>query len=287
MPIVEWENDRVRLEDLGGYRRGPSWPWNGKRTARFYEVPNRRIEAMVVHHAMGGFHAGLEAVERIADFHMGAPRVNDQGQVVGGGKGWPGVGYTFVIPAIPEVVAGKLVVYRIWPDSMRTWHTGGVYNSHGVGICIGGHYVSANEGASRATARARPDDAVVAALDGLVGYLAERYRLQLRPGTLLAHREAAATLCPGDFLADWVRAKRGELVAAPAGPEDRRPLDTIRAIQQALVELGYAPGEVDGVWGPRTARALKAFQAAAGLAADGLTGPKTEQALRVALARPR
>lgn len=122
------------------------------------------------------------------------------------------------------------------------------------------------------------------ALGELVDYLANRYRLELRAGVLVAHREVATTLCPGDYIADWIRAKRGEEVAAPRGAEDRRVLDTARDVQLALAELGYRPGELDGVWGPRTQRALKAFQASAGVAVDGLWGPKTERALRVALA---
>lgn len=295
--LIEWESDLVRLVDLQGHRRSEHWPYNVRRTARFADVHNREIRTIAVHHSMGGSYPGLEAVEKIADYFLGAPKykADEHGQLVvdrdgrpvtvGGGKGWPGVGYTFVVPAIPDVVDGRLVVYRIWPDSMRTWHTGGLYNSHGVGICVGGHYASAADPVARQSARARPDDAAVAALDGLVDYLTARYRLQLRAGVLVAHREVAPTLCPGDFLADWVRAKRGELVADPRGAEDRRPLDTPLAVQQALVELGYDPGKTDGAWGPKTARALKLFQAAEGLAADGRMGPRTERALRVALAR--
>lgn len=285
MSIVEWESDLVRLVDLQGYRRGSAFPWNLKHTARFYEVPTRKIETIVIHHAMGGFHAGLEAVERTFAFHAGTPRQTPEGKPAGGGKGWPGIGYTFLVPAVPEVVDGRLVVYRIWGDSWRTWHTGGVYNSHGVAICVGGYYASAAERVPGAGARARPDASVMTALEGLVDYLAERYRLQLRPGTLIGHREAAATLCPGDFLADWIRAKRGEHVAVASGPEDRRAFDSAAAIQGALVELGYDVGGVDGVWGARSKRALRLFQTAAGLEADGLWGPKSEAALRVALAK--
>lgn len=286
MPITEWQSDTVRIVDLQGFRRAPSWPWNAKRTARFADVPGRQIHTIAVHHSMGGFHPGIEAVEQIADFFLAPPRHGQDGKtVLGGGKGWPGIAYTFLIPALPEVVDGRIVVYRIWPDSMRTWHTGGIYNSFGVGICVGGHYASAADSVGAKSARARPDDACVVALDALVDYLADRYRLQLRAGTLVAHREVASTVCPGDFLAEWVRRKRGEHVAAPHGPEDLRPLDTPLAVQQALVELGYDPGKVDGVWGLRTARALKLFQAAAGVAADGRMGPVTERALRVALAR--
>lgn len=45
--------------------------------------------------------------------------------------------------------------------------------------------------------------------------------------------------------------------------------DQMIAMQQRLIELGYAPGQPDGVLGPATRRALRAFQADAGLIADG------------------
>lgn len=294
--IVEWESDLVRLVDLQGYRRADHWPYNARRTAKFTDVPNRQVQTIAVHHSMGGFYEGIEAVERLASFFMAAPhyKLDASGHAVrdregrpvvsGGGKGWPGLGYTFVVPAIPEVQSGKFVVYRIWPDTMRTWHTGGLYNSHGVGICVGGHYASAADPVGSQGARARPDAAAVTALGELVDHLAERYRLQLRPGVLVAHREVATTLCPGDFLADWVRSRRGEHVTEPQGPEDRRALDSPLAVQRALALLGYNPGPQDGVWGPLTARALKLFQMHAGVGIDGLMGPKTARAMRVALA---
>lgn len=297
MLLTEWEDDVVRLVDLGGYRKASHYPWNARRSSRFSDVPGRRVEVIAVHHSMGGFYSGIEAVEQLADYFLAPPkyRLDEHGQivrdkrgkpvVVGGGRGWPGIPYSFVIPALPETVDGKLVVYRIWPDSARTWHTGGVFNSHGVGICVGGYYASAADKLGSKSARARPDESAVTALEHLVDYLVDRYKLQLRASTLVGHREVAQTACPGDFLAAWVRGKRGEHVAEPQGAEDRRPLDTIQAIQQALVECGFDPGALDGVMGPRTARALKAFQADAGVAADGRWGPVTERALRVALAR--
>lgn len=63
-------------------------------------------------------------------------------------------------------------------------------------------------------------------------------------------------------------------------------MDT-RQIQALLVYLGYDPGEVDGLSGKNTRRAVLAFQAQEGLTADGSPGPLTQVALLEAVARGR
>ena len=59
----------------------------------------------------------------------------------------------------------------------------------------------------------------------------------------------------------------------------------VRALQRSLIQLGYQVGKVDGRYGPKTATALQAFQASAGLKTDGVFGPKTLAALKRALRR--
>ena len=59
---------------------------------------------------------------------------------------------------------------------------------------------------------------------------------------------------------------------------------TTQQIQALLVYLGYDPGEVDGLPGKNTRRAVLAFQAQEGLAQDGSPGPLTQAALLEAVA---
>lgn len=51
-------------------------------------------------------------------------------------------------------------------------------------------------------------------------------------------------------------------------------------LQSALRRAGYLGAPPDGMFGPRTDAAVRAFQTAMGLAADGIVGPATQLALR-------
>lgn len=53
----------------------------------------------------------------------------------------------------------------------------------------------------------------------------------------------------------------------------------VKLLQRALTATGHNPGPVDGIRGPKTTAALKAFQAAHKLTPDGIDGPKTWAAL--------
>jgi hypothetical protein len=70
----------------------------------------------------------------------------------------------------------------------------------------------------------------------------------------------------------------GQAPAAAAGQGG------VAGIQKALKKLGFDPGALDGVSGPKTKAAIQKFQQANGLAADGIAGPKTQAALAKALA---
>jgi hypothetical protein len=64
----------------------------------------------------------------------------------------------------------------------------------------------------------------------------------------------------------------------------RHPLDRMAGVQQRLKELGFDPGPTDGIYGPLTKKAVRAFQANnPELVQDGIPGPLTKRELSKAL----
>lgn len=57
----------------------------------------------------------------------------------------------------------------------------------------------------------------------------------------------------------------------------------IKELQCSLLDLGFSPGPVDGLWGPKTRSALEKLQAYCGLPVDSRPGPLVKQAIRLLL----
>ena len=112
----------------------------------------------------------------------------------------------------------------------------------------------------------RLDGAGAAAPDSSTGEVAPRAPVRSRA----ADREPAGAGVPSP-------AARGRSTAP--GPWDA---GRVRAVQRALARLGYDPGPFDGIVGPRTRAAVRAFQAAAGLTTDGRLTPELEREIRSA-----
>ena len=84
---------------------------------------------------------------------------------------------------------------------------------------------------------------------------------------------------PGDLREVTGRAKR-ELGGAPSVPYPSfgEESDRVRRVQERLVELGFDPGPIDGIYGSMTRAAVESFEGATPRLvsqADGLFGPLT------------
>ena len=118
-------------------------------------------------------------------------------------------------------------------------------------------------------------------------------------GNLTLHQFFQATACPGPYLKskipelvrlvndglDESRNKvidiKGEATIEPKTTENYPILrkgctgDYVKKLQTRLVQLGYDPKGIDGIFGPGCLQAVKDFQRSRFLVVDGIVGPKT------------
>jgi hypothetical protein len=114
-----------------------------------------------------------------------------------------------------------------------------------------------------ASAHARQDPQSVAIVDGIVGVPTPALAPRGRPAAGHAAARPAASRHVSVLLA------LGSGYQQPAG------LGRVRVLQRRLAGLGFAPGPIDGRYGPLTERAVRRFQTADGLRVDGIAGPQT------------
>jgi peptidoglycan hydrolase-like protein with peptidoglycan-binding domain len=69
--------------------------------------------------------------------------------------------------------------------------------------------------------------------------------------------------------------------AAPraGGPNGQADADQVRGLQKALQDKGMNPGAIDGVSGPKTEAAIRAFQREQKLPETGRLDPQTRERL--------
>ena len=61
--------------------------------------------------------------------------------------------------------------------------------------------------------------------------------------------------------------------------------DQVKQLQEWLNQLGYDCGTVDGIYGEKTAKAVKKFQGDNGLSIDGIAGEKTQTSIALQIAK--
>lgn len=77
----------------------------------------------------------------------------------------------------------------------------------------------------------------------------------------------------------WTEPKAYRMATPTQGKDPGRVNFAIQALQRALVIHDFEVGSTDGVFGPRTRTAVRAFQVDRDLQADGIVGPTTARAL--------
>lgn len=102
--------------------------------------------------------------------------------------------------------------------------------------------------------------------------------LQIAPDEAPPHLRAGVTpseiiVSPGDVKA------LDSLMEGAVGP-------AVEALQRALREAGFSPGEIDGEFGPNTRNAIAVFQLSRGLPATGVADERTSSLLNIATPMP-
>jgi len=168
------------------------------------------------------------------------------------GRGWIGIGYNFYVRKDGSIYRGR-------PEDVVGAHTTG-YNDESIGICAEGNF----EKETMPEAQKR-------AIIELLRELKKRYpNAQIK-----RHKDFAATACPGKNYPFEEIVKEVEIVFLKIGSRG----EEVKKLQESLNKLGFNCGTADGIFGPKTEAAVKAFQKANGLAVDGIVGPATQAKL--------
>jgi hypothetical protein len=171
-------------------------------TKEYGTRPRSDITTLVVHHTTGD---PFQPIENIASYHVN-------------GKGWPGIGYHFVIDG-----AGKIHMTN-YPE---TWSYHSNYaNPYAMAVCMQGNFT-----------HVWPSPAQLAACKSLIDYLGRE--IPTITG-LIPHRQApgASTQCPGNTWTEWWSLLAGE----PSEPE---PAGSARLGLHASADGGLASGELE------------------------------------------
>jgi peptidoglycan hydrolase-like protein with peptidoglycan-binding domain len=93
------------------------------------------------------------------------------------------------------------------------------------------------------------------------------------------------SMTAGEFAGKWTSKGDAAVGRLPGDSSSRggaaytSSREGVQRLQSELKRMGFDPGKVDGVMGPRTKSAIRRFQDANGLEVDGVVGPETATAL--------
>jgi len=206
---------------------------------------------------------GWGSIEAVARYHTGPGSHLHAGGV-------ESIAYTFAIRKNGQIVLCNDLNRATWSQGYAGRK--GDENAEFLSCMFEGFFTG--EGVDDPSA-GQPNDRQM--LSGLILWKICQEVWKWKAGDLYGHFLFGKPACPGDTLQTVIQAVRHN------APKPRKKFNTVKSRQEALKDLGFYEGKVDGIWGPGSRTALIAFQKAQGLAADGLWGPNSESALRDAL----
>lgn len=221
---------------------------------KFNGQPKRRAttKGIVLHHA-----AVQQATpQQIHQWHLA--------------RGWIGAGYNVYIRKDGSV-------WELRPLWAIGAHAEGV-NDESIGVCVEGLYHPSGTSYDKEMPKPQYDALVRVVKDLLQEYPSIEW--------IKGHREVpgSVTACPGDYfpLQQIKNLIGGGNMILKVGSRG----DEVRQLQENLNKLGFNCGAADGIFGPKTEAAVKAFQQAHGLTVDGIAGPQTLAKIEELLNKP-
>lgn len=229
--------------------------WGARPPVSEVKVPTSARTGFAVHYSAA---PSTQTVRAIQNYHMDS-------------NGWWDIGYNFLVDT-----AGRIFEGRGWANEGA--HATG-YNTTHIGVCFIG----------------RNGDATQASMNSIRSLYFHWIEMTGHSLSATYHGAIGNTDCPGAALRGWVLSGLpgttipivgGEPVydGLPPGDGSSGGLTTVRSIasqQSAVNGLGYSPPlDVDGVFGPLTDAGVRWLQTRVGATADGLWGPNTEAAYK-------
>lgn len=194
------------------------------------------IQGLVVHQTQGG-----DDVDALGRYHTGAmyPKYPMH---IGDGKGLPGIAYTLFVDKRGEVTLCNDLESITWSHGDKS--RPGDENRMFMSVCFGGRF--------KAEGWDHGDEEPTKAQQDVLCTLWEvtREAFGLTNLDLYGHCDFGKPTCPGDTLKGLVRGYN-RLV--------QHDLDRPESRQQALSDLGFSLGKVDGVWGAKSRHALAQY----------------------------
>lgn len=240
-------------------------PFDGRefltRNPRGRKWKSRDVEAlkgMVWHQELG-----WGSVEQVAEYHTGTESHLHAGGV-------ESIAYTFAIRRNGQIVLCNDFDRAVWSQGFKG--RPGDENAEFMSVMFEGLF--RGPGVTDPTAGEPNDEQMLSAL---ALWRICRRAWEWNEEDLYGHYHFGKPACPGDTIGTLIESVR-------ANVEEPLPdLSTVEGRQQALRDLGYYTGAVDGLWGPQSRGALIRFQDDRDLVPDGIWGPRTEEAIVGAL----
>jgi hypothetical protein len=215
------------------------------------------LSGMVWHQELG-----WGSVEGVAEYHTG----NDSHLHAGGVES---IAYTFAIRRNGQIVLCNDFDRAVWSQGFKG--RSGDENAEFMSVMFEGLF--SGPGVTDPTAGEPNDEQMLSAL--MLWRICKK-AWDWNEEDLYGHYHFGKPACPGDTIGTLIESVRANL------EEPEYDFGTVEGRQQALKDLGYYAGAVDGVWGPRSRGALIRFQDEHELVADGIWGARTEAAMVVA-----